>query len=228
MLTVEALHSYYGESHILQGVDLELKAGEVVALLGRNGVGKTTTIKSIMGHVTPRRGKVVFEGKNVTGMPPEQIARLGVALVPQGRGVFPNLTVTENLTLAAQKGEWTLDRIYELFPRLKERGRNRGNQLSGGEQEMVAIARALMMNPKLMLMDEPSEGLAPLVVREVGEVIGKLKRAGASILLVEQNMPLALGVADRVYILSKGQIVHSCTPAELLRDEVTKKTYLGV
>jgi branched-chain amino acid transport system ATP-binding protein len=228
VLKVEELHTYYGESHILQGIDLEVRPGEVVALLGRNGMGKTTTIRSIIGQVRPRRGRVIFQGKDVAGRPPEEIARLGVGLVPQGRGIFPNLTVTENLTLAARKGEWTLSRIYDLFPRLRERGRNRGSQLSGGEQEMLAIARALMMNPSLLLMDEPSEGLAPLVIREVGEVIRRLKGSGASILLVEQNLPLALGVADRVYLLSKGKIVHACTPDELRHDDETKRTYLGV
>lgn len=229
-LSVADLHAYYGESHILQGVNLEVPSGQLVALLGRNGVGKSTTIRAIMGLLPPRRGRVELFGENVAGLPPEKIARRGVALVPQGRGIFPNLTVYENLTLAMKPGSgpWTLERVYELFPRLRERRHNRGNKLSGGEQQLLALGRALLMNPKLLLLDEPSEGLAPLVVKEVGRVLRELKQAGLSILLVEQNLHLALSVADQVAILSKGQVVYTGDPEELRHDEKTLKLYLGV
>ena len=229
MLTVENLHAYYGDSHILQGVSLEAKEGRVSGLLGRNGAGKTTTVKSIIGEVTPRRGRVVVFGRDVAGQPPDRIARLGVGLVPQGRAIFPNLTVRENLLLAARPGgEWTESRIYDLFPVLQERLRHRGDQLSGGEQQMLAIGRALLTNPRVLLMDEPSEGLAPLLVREIGRVIRQLRAAGLAILLVEQNFTLALGVADWLYVLNKGQIVHQASPAQLQREEHIKHTFLGV
>jgi branched-chain amino acid transport system ATP-binding protein len=228
MLTVEGLHAYYGDSHILQGVDLEASAGRVSTLLGRNGAGKTTTIKAIIGEVPPRRGRVVVGGREMTGQPPERIARLGVGLVPQGRGIFPNLTVRENLLLAARPGAWTEGRIYELFPALQDRRGHRGDQLSGGEQQMVAIGRALLTNPRILLMDEPSEGLAPLLVREIGRVIRRLKAAGLAILLVEQNITLALRVADWLYVLNKGRIVYQGAPDQLQRDEHIKHTFLGV
>lgn len=230
MLTVDGLHAYYRDSHILQGVSLEVRPGHVAALLGRNGAGKTTTIKAIIGEVVPRRGKVVLFDRNVAGLPPERIARMGVGLVPQGREIFPNLTVRENLLLAARAGMggWTEDRAYALFPRLRERLHHRGSQLSGGEQQMLAIGRALLTNPRVLLMDEPSEGLAPLLVREIGQIIGRLKESGLAILLVEQNLALALGVADWVYVLNKGQIVHQATPAQLRHEEDIKRTFLGV
>jgi branched-chain amino acid transport system ATP-binding protein len=229
MLTLENLHAYYGDSHILQGVSLEAKEGQVSGLLGRNGAGKTTTIKSIIGEVPPRRGRVVVFGRDVAGQPPDRIARLGVGLVPQGRGIFPNLTVRENLLLAARPGgEWTAPRVYELFPILKERLAHHGDQLSGGEQQMLAIGRALLTNPRILLMDEPSEGLAPLLVHEIGRVIRQLKGAGLAILLVEQNFTLALGVADWLYVLNKGQIVYQASPAQLQREEHVKHTFLGV
>jgi branched-chain amino acid transport system ATP-binding protein len=229
VLEVSALHTYYGESHVLQGVSLAVGAGQVVAILGRNGVGKTTLMRSIIGFTPPRRGSVHFKGQDITGWPSFRMTGLGMALVPQGRRVFPSLSVRENLEVARRgNGRWSLDRVYALFPRLREREPNRANKLSGGEQQMLAIGRALMSNPDLLLMDEPTEGLAPLLVREVGRVIGELRAAGLSILLVEQNLPMAVSVADHVHILSRGQIVHSGTPAELMASEDVKSRYLGV
>jgi branched-chain amino acid transport system ATP-binding protein len=229
VLEVNDVHTYYGESHVLHGVSLAVADGEVLTILGRNGMGKTTLIRSIIGFTPPRQGAVRLKGEDVAGWPPYRLVERGVALVPQGRRVFPSLSVRENLDVArAGNGRWSLDRVYELFPRLRERAANRANKLSGGEQQMLAIGRALMSNPTLLLMDEPTEGLAPLLVREVGRVIGELKREGLSILLVEQNLPLALGVADRVHILSRGQIVYTGTPAALAADEEVKSRYLGV
>jgi len=229
VLEVSELHTYYGESHVLQGVSLTVGAGEVVAILGRNGAGKTTLVRSIVAFTPPRRGTVRFKGEDITGWPSFRMTALGMALVPQGRRVFPSLTVRENLEVARRAGaRWTLERVYAVFPRLREREGNRANKLSGGEQQMLAIARALMSNPDLLLMDEPTEGLAPLLVREVERVISELRGEGLSILLVEQNLPLALSVADRVHILSRGQIVHSSTPAELVASEDVKSRYLGV
>jgi branched-chain amino acid transport system ATP-binding protein len=230
MLDVTDLHTYYGDSYVLQGVSLGVARGQVVGVLGRNGMGKTTLIRSIIGFTPPRRGRVVFKGREVTGWPSNRIVGLGLGLVPQGRRVFPSLTVAENLAVAARGngGPWTVERTMELFPRLRERSENRAGKLSGGEQQMLAIARALMSNPELLLMDEPTEGLAPLLVREVGRVIEKLKREGLSILLVEQNLPLALRLSDRVHVLSRGRIVHSSTPDELWKNDAVKSRYLGV
>jgi len=229
VLDVGGLHTYYGDSHVLHGVSLSVGDGEVLTILGRNGMGKTTLVRSIIGFTPPREGSVRLKGEDVAGWPPYRLVERGVALVPQGRRVFPSLTVKENLEVARRgNGRWSLERVYELFPRLRERAANRANKLSGGEQQMLAIGRALMCNPDLLLMDEPTEGLAPLLVREVGRVIGELKREGLSILLVEQNLPLALGVADRVHILSRGQIVYSGAPAALSADEDVKSRYLGV
>jgi branched-chain amino acid transport system ATP-binding protein len=229
VLDVADVHTYYGESHVLQGVSLTVGGSEVVTILGRNGMGKTTLIRSIVGFTPPRRGSVAFRGEQIAGWSAYRIVARGMALVPQGRRVFPSLSVRENLEVARRgSGRWTLERVYELFPRLRERARNRANKLSGGEQQMLAIGRALMSNPALLLMDEPTEGLAPLLVREVGRVIGELKREGLSILLVEQNLPLALAVADRVHILSRGTIVYSGTPDALRADEAVKSRYLGV
>ncbi len=231
MLIIEDVHTYYGNSHILQGVSLTVKKGEVVTLLGRNGVGKSTTINSIMGFTPPRRGRIILQGADVTNRPSHQIARLGVGLVPQGRGIFPTLTVRENITLAARKapeGGWTLESVLEIFPALSGRLKNCGSQLSGGEQQMLALARALMINPKILLLDEPSEGLAPLIVAEIGRIIGQLQKEGISILVVEQNLSLALGVADRVYVMNKGQIVFAGTPASLQAQEEIMHQYLGV
>ena len=231
MLEVRDIHTYYGDSHVLQGVSLSMSRGQVVGILGRNGMGKTTLIRSIIGFTTPRRGRVVFKDRDITAWPSNRAVALGLGLVPQGRRVFPSLTVLENLTVAAlgrDGGLWTVERAMELFPRLRERAQSRANKLSGGEQQMLAIARALMTNPELLLMDEPTEGLAPLLVREVGRVIETLKHRGLSILLVEQNLPLALRLADEVHVLSRGRIVHSSTPAELWENETIKARYLGL
>jgi branched-chain amino acid transport system ATP-binding protein len=228
-LEVEGVHTYYGESHVLQGVSLRVDPGEVLAILGRNGMGKTTLIRTIIGFTPPREGRVLYEGIEITRLPPFRMVALGMALVPQGRRVFPSLSVRENLDVARRgEGRWSLEQVYALFPRLRDRAGNRANKLSGGEQQMLAIGRALMSNPDLLLMDEPTEGLAPLLVREVGRVITELKRSGLSILLVEQNLALALSVADRVHVLSRGQIVHTGTPAELMGNDDVKTRYLGV
>jgi branched-chain amino acid transport system ATP-binding protein len=231
MLEVSEIHTYYGESHVLQGVSLTVAQGQVVALLGRNGMGKTTLIRSLIGFTPPRQGRIRFKGIDVTRFAPFRSVAMGMGLVPQGRRIFPSLSVLENLTVAAKgngKGRWNLARIFALFPRLEERLSHAGNKLSGGEQQMLAIARALMTNPDLLLMDEPSEGLAPLLVREVGRAIAELKGQGLSILLVEQSLPFALGVADHVQVLSRGRIVHSSSPAELLANEEVKSRFLGL
>ena len=232
MLELVDIHTYYGASYILQGISLEVKEGSVVALMGRNGMGKTTTIRSIIGFNPPRRGVVRFKGKDITRLQSYLIARMGMGLVPQGRQIFPSLSVEENLTMAATtrgKAEaWTLDRVYSLFPILKERANLRGSRLSGGEQQMLCISRALMTNPDLLLMDEPSEGLAPVIVKEVGRIISQLKESGLSILLVEQNVSMALAVADYVYIINKGMIVNGSTPEELRGNEEVKAQHLGI
>ena len=207
-----------------------MESGQVVGILGRNGMGKTTLIRSIIGFTPPRRGRVLFKERDITGWPSNRVVGLGLGLVPQGRRVFPSLTVDENLAVAAKRngGPWTSARVMELFPRLRERRENRAGKLSGGEQQMLAIARALMTNPELLLMDEPTEGLAPLLVREVGGVIENLKSQGLSILLVEQNLPLALRLADQVHVLSRGRIVHSSAPQALWENEEIKRRYLGL
>jgi branched-chain amino acid transport system ATP-binding protein len=228
MLDVEAIHTYYGDSHVLHGVSLRVAPGEAVALLGRNGAGKTTAIRSIVGFTPPRAGRVVFEGQAIERWPSYRIARHGLALVPQGRRIFAPLSVRENLLLGARPQGWTLERIFALFPRLREREGQAGGTLSGGEQQMLAIGRALLTNGRLLLLDEPSEGLAPLIVREIGRILFALKAEGLSLLLVEQNYHLALRVADRVYVMNKGQIVYQGTPAGLEADEEIKRRYLGV
>jgi len=230
MLEVRDIHTYYGESHVLQGISLSMTRGQVVGILGRNGMGKTTLIRSIIGFTPPRRGQVLFKDQDITAWPSNRAVGLGLGLVPQGRRVFPSLTVMENLTVAVKgdSGPWTVARVLELFPRLRERGAHRAGKLSGGEQQMLAIARALMTNPELLLMDEPTEGLAPLLVREVGRVIESLKAQGLSILLVEQNLPLALRVADHVHVLSRGRVVHSSAPDALWQNEEIKSRYLGL
>jgi branched-chain amino acid transport system ATP-binding protein len=229
MLDIDDIHTYYGASYVLQGVTLELKAGQVVALLGRNGVGKTTLARSILGLTPPRRGTIRFKDVDITTMPAHRIARMGIGLVPQGRHVFRSLTVREHLQVTARsQGQWTFDRIATLFPNLRERLRSLAGKLSGGEQQMLAAGRALVGNPALLVMDEPTEGLAPLMVRELGRVIETLKTAGTSILLIEQQLAFALRYADVVFIMSKGRIVHRCLPGELAADAETKARYLGV
>jgi len=230
MLEVRDIHTYYGNSHVLQGVSLSLTRGQVVGILGRNGMGKTTLIRSIIGFTPPRRGQILFKDRDITAWSSNRAVGLGLGLVPQGRRVFPSLSVMENLTVAVKgdSGPWTVARVLELFPRLRERGAHRAGKLSGGEQQMLAIARALMTNPELLLMDEPTEGLAPLLVREVGRVIEGLKAQGLSILLVEQNLPLALRVSDHVHVLSRGRVVHSSAPDSLWRNEDIKSRYLGL
>ncbi len=238
MLEIENVHVYYGESHILQGVSLLVGPGEIVCLLGRNGAGKTTTILSIMGYLRPRRGRVCYNNRDVASLPPYAIARLGVGFVPQERGIFPSLTVLENLTVFARDTKrrdeaggaraWTLARIFEVFPALKARERNLGFQLSGGEQQMLSIARALMLNPDLLLLDEPSEGLAPMVVQQIVEILAKLKSEGLAILLVEQNLRAALAVGDRHYVMNKGEICFTGSAADLEGNDLVLRNYLSV
>lgn len=232
MLDLKDVHTYYGDSYVLQGISLTAKESSVVALLGRNGMGKTTTIRTIIGFNPPRRGTIIFKGKAINGLDPNKIAQMGIGLVPQGRRIFPSLSVAENLTMAARDNKkadaWCVDNIYALFPILKERSKQKGTLLSGGEQQMLTIARALMTNPSLLLMDEPSEGLAPIVVLEVGRIVDQLKTHGFSILLVEQNLSMALKVADYAYIISKGRMVYESSMGELMNNEETKAKYLGV
>jgi branched-chain amino acid transport system ATP-binding protein len=229
MLSIEDVHTYYGDSYILQGVTLALKPGQVVALLGRNGAGKTTLARSIVGLSPARRGRILFKDTDITRLPAYRIARMGIGLVPQGRHAFPSLTVKEHLQVTARgQGPWNFDRIIELFPNLAERLHSLGGMLSGGEQQLLVVARALVGNPGLLLMDEPTEGLAPLMVRELGRTIKSLKSAGTSILLIEQQLAFALRYADIVFIMNKGRIVHHCTPGELAADADTKARYLGV
>lgn len=229
-LCLRDVHTFYGESHVLHGVSLEVGAGELVALLGRNGAGKTTTMRSIIGFTPARAGTVELHGRDITALPTHRIARSGVGLVPQGRRVFPDLTVRENLRIGqrAGPGGWTLARVHEYFPRLRERERQLAGSLSGGEQQMLAIGRALMTNPSLLLMDEPSEGLSPLLVREIGRIVAELRRERLSILLVEQNLPFALALADRVYVMNKGAIVFEGDAASLAANDAVKHQYLGV
>jgi len=228
VLDVEAIHTYYGDSHVLHGVSLRVGAGEAVALLGRNGAGKTTAIRSIVGFTPPRAGRVLLDGRPIQGWPAHRIARSGLALVPQGRRIFSPLSVRENLLLGARAPGFTLERVFALFPRLREREQQPGGTLSGGEQQMLAIGRALLTNGRLILLDEPSEGLSPLIVREIGRILLALKAERLSLLLVEQNYHLALRVADRVYVMNKGQIVYEGTPAALEADEEVERRYLGV
>jgi branched-chain amino acid transport system ATP-binding protein len=227
-LEVEGIHTFYGDSHVLHGVSLRVEPGEAVALLGRNGAGKTTLIRSIMGFTPPREGRILLEGEPIHRWPAHRIARRGLALVPQGRRIFAPLSVRENLLLGARPDGWTIERVLELFPRLRERATQEGGTLSGGEQQMLAIGRALLTNGRVLLLDEPSEGLAPLIVREIGRILARLRDERLSILLVEQNYHLALRIADRVYVMNKGQIVYAGTPAALEANEEVKRRYLGV
>ncbi len=229
ILKIENLHTYYGKSHILHGVSMEVAEGEIVTLLGRNGAGKTTTLRSLSGLTTPREGRIEIFGNDTTRWPAYRIARLGVGYVPEGRCIFPNLTVLENLAVPMTRpGPWTVDKVLELFPNLGARRDSWGRQLSGGEQEMLAIARALLVNPKLLLLDEPSQGLAPLLVREVFRVVASMRQQGISILLVEQNARFGLEVADRVYVLNDGQMIHSGPASELAKDEERVRALAGV
>jgi branched-chain amino acid transport system ATP-binding protein len=229
-LAVEGLHAYYGESHVLQGVDLEVASGEAVSLIGRNGAGKTTTIASIAGFLRPRGGSIRVHGADLTGAPPHRVARAGVALVPQGRRIFGDLSVGENLTVAARPAAngWDESRVLELFPILARRRAVPGDQLSGGEQQMLAIARALMRNPTVLILDEPSEGLAPKLVEQVGEILTRVRATGLALLLVEQNLGLATRVGQRVLVMNKGTIVFAGTPAELAAAREVEARYLGV
>lgn len=227
-LQVTGLQTYYAKSHILHGVGLTVKEGEIVALLGRNGAGKTTTLRSIMGLTPPREGSVKVFGIEASRMPAYQVAALGVGYVPEGRKIFGNLTVEDNLRVPlARPGAWTIKRIFETFPRLAERKDNRGRQLSGGEQEMLSIARALLLNPKLLLLDEPSQGLAPLLVKEVFEIVQAMRRDGIAVLLVEQNVRVSLEIADRAYVLDDGAIVYDGTAADLAGDEDLVRSMAG-
>jgi branched-chain amino acid transport system ATP-binding protein len=254
MIEVSDLHTYRGLNYVLQGVNLSIEQGACTVLLGRNGMGKTTLVHTIMGMLRPRSGRITLGDEELVGKQPFQIARRGIALIPQGRRIFPSLTVEENLTLAVRgsaargsaaavraasdrqgsggngdaRGAWTVERVYDLFGNLAERRRLRGGQLSGGEQQMLAIGRALLVNPRLMLMDEPSEGLAPVVIERIGEILADLRRGGRSIFLVEQNYGLAIALADTAYILSNGLVVWHGTPAELESSAEVRETYLGV
>jgi branched-chain amino acid transport system ATP-binding protein len=233
MLRVHDLEGFYGPSQALFGMELAVEAGEVVTLMGRNGMGKTTTVHAIMGLLPRRRGIVEFDGQRVDHLPSFRIARLGLGLVPEGRQIFPNLTVRENLLAAAanrsgRADPWTLQRAFEFFPRLAERQKNRGNQLSGGEQQMLAIGRALMTNPRLLILDEATEGLAPLIRQEIWSCLGRLKRDGQAILVIDKNVGTLIGLADRHYIAEKGRVVWSGTSDALARDRGLQHRYLGV
>ena len=227
-VAIEDIHTYYGESYVLQGVSLTVEEGRVATILGRNGVGKTTLIRSVMAFTPPRRGQIRLRGEDVTGWPAHRIARHGVALVPQGRRIFPSLTVREHLDIAARPGKWRADSLFELFPRLRERASNRAATLSGGERQMLAVARALMSNPQVLLMDEPTEGLSLVVLEQLAELMRNLKATGVTILLVEQNLEFALSLADEAYVMDKGRIVHRSSAQALLQNEEVKRTYLGV
>lgn len=235
VLEISDIHTYYGDSYVLQGVSLDVRPGQVVALMGRNGVGKTTTIRSIVGFSPPERGTITFKDVDITKMPSHEIAKEGISLVPQGRRIFSSLTVAEHLQVFKRGGDvasehaWDLDRVGELFPALEDRMKAKASVLSGGEQQMLAIARALLTNPELLLMDEPSEGLSPLLVQQVVEVIGHLRTAAdLPILLVEQNLSLALNLADYVYVMKKGAVAFQGSTEELANSPEVQHTYLGV
>ena len=231
LLSVQEIHTYYGDSYVLQGMSVELKAGEALGILGRNGMGKTTLVNSIMGFVPPRDGKIIFKDKEITKTSSYEISDIGIGLCPQGRRIFPTLSVRENLIVAEQKkgtSRWNTDAIYDLFPRLGERKLQQAGSLSGGEQQMLAVGRALMTNPDCLILDEPSEGLAPLIIQDLGNAIRSLKEEGLSILLVEQNAPFAIKTVDRVNVIEKGKVVLDTSPEELWNNEQVKKQYLGI
>ncbi|SEG61056.1 MULTISPECIES: ABC transporter ATP-binding protein [Marinobacterium] len=228
-LEINRIHSYYGKSHVLEGVSLEVNPGELVTLLGRNGAGKTTTLRSIAGIVRPAEGSIVFDGEELIGKEVFEIARRGVSLVPEHRGIFGLLSVEENLAIAVRaSSRWSLSDVYEMFPRLYERRKNGGNALSGGEQQMLAIARALVNDPKLLLLDEPTEGLAPVIVDEIVRILGKIREAGVSVLLVEQNLAVCEKLADRHYVIEQGQVVYSGTGEQFRQEQAVKDRYLAV
>jgi branched-chain amino acid transport system ATP-binding protein len=227
-LRAEGLHTFYGKSHILHGVTIEVRDGEIVALLGRNGAGKTTTLRSLIGLTPPRSGAIQLFGADATGLPPYRLAAMGMGYVPEGRRIFTSLTVEENLMVPVERpGRWTIASIYQLFPRLAQRRTNKGSQLSGGEQEMLSISRALLLNPKLLMLDEPSQGLGPLIVEEVFKVIAAARKDGVSVLLVEQNVRAAVEIADRAYVLDNGAIVYEGDAGELGRDEKRVRELAG-
>ena len=229
MLNVDSIHAYYDKSHVLEGVSLKVEAGELVTLLGRNGAGKTTTLRSILGIVRPRQGQISFNGQQLVGREIFDIARLGIALVPEHRGIFRQLSVEENLRIAGRKdSRWQLEDVYSMFPRLKERRRNGGFALSGGEQQMLAIARALLNGPKLLILDEPTEGLAPVIVDELVRILRRIKDEGLSILLVEQNLMVCDALADRHYVLEQGRVAYQGSAAQFREDPSIKNRYLAL
>ena len=231
MLEVKDIHTYYGESYVIQGVSLELKEGEILTLLGRNGAGKSTILRSIMGLRPPRRGRIQYQGEDITHLKPFEIARLGIGMVPEDRRIFTTLTVDENLNLAVQDhrtGRWDLETLRELFPILRERRRHKGIQLSGGEQQILAIARALMGNPKLLILDEPCEGLAPIIIKLIAETIASVSREGVTIFLVEQNVEMTLKIAHRHYVIDQGRIIYTGSNDELAGNQEIRDKYLSV
>ena len=229
LLEIDDIHTYYGQSHVLQGVSMEIDQGDVVALLGRNGAGKTTTMRTVMGLTPPRRGAIRYRDEEITGMKPYKISRRGIALVPEERRLFPDLTVRENIeTVMEGESDWSVDRVYEFFPKLRERAGNRGNQLSGGEQQMLAIARALVTDPDLLLLDEPSEGLAPIIVSDLREMLREVVDMGITVLLTEQNVNFAFSLSERSYVLDKGRIQWEGTTDELREKEELLDQYLSV
>ncbi len=231
MLSIRDIHTSYGDIRILKGVSLELSEGELVTLLGRNGAGKSTTLKSVMGIVPPGRGNIWFENRNITGRPTYEIASLGIGYVPEERGIFPSLTVLENMEIAIPKGRdfrWDLEAVYSFFPVLKKRAGHKGSQLSGGEQQMLAIARALCMDPRLILLDEPTEGLAPSLVSTIADILREIKKAGITVLLIEQNARFTTSLADRHYIISHGEIVYEACNEDFIRDSDAQHKYLGI
>ena len=231
LLQISDIHTYYGDSHVLQGVTLRIEKGQAVAILGRNGAGKTTLLRSIIGFTPARDGTILFKDTDITGMRPFRVARLGIGLVPQGRHLFSSLTVRETLDIASRQGgqgQWSAKDVFSIFPRLLERDRSRARTLSGGEQQMLACGRALVGNPDLLMMDEPSEGLAPVMVREIEKIIREIRARGLSLLLIEQDSTFALRLADYVYIMNRGTIVYQSEPGELRQNAEVRSRYLGV